>query len=178
MDWNVVATARDPHFPACVGMLRKFGTVEKTHFYNVVVMQVGDARGFLDELGDWFSSHSKEEELLSRASPCTELFNFQSPEEFEEKARAAASTFVPMLRDRRFHVRMHRRGFKECMRSVDEERFLDGHLLEELQKSGTAGSITFDDPDAIVVVETVDNRAGLAVWSRNDLERYSMLRLD
>ena len=37
-----------------------------------------------------------------------------------------------------------------------EERFLDGVLMEALEKSGRPGRITFADPDAIMTVETVD----------------------
>jgi hypothetical protein len=56
--------------------------------------------------------------------------------------------------------------------------FLDKVLLEALAQAGTPGQITFDDPDAIVAVETVGNRAGLALWTREDLQRYPFLNLD
>ncbi len=77
-----------------------------------------------------------------------------------------------------FHVRMHRRGFKGRISSHDEERFLDKILLEELGRMGNPGHITFEDPDAILVVETVGQQAGLSCWNREDLQRYPLLRLD
>ena len=73
---------------------------------------------------------------------------------------------------------MHHRGFKGRISSHDEERFLDHLLLEELGKIGNPGHITFEDPDAIVVVETVGQQAGLSCWTREDLQRYPLLRLD
>ena len=61
---------------------------------------------------------------------------------------------------------------------MDEERFLDTYLLEALEMAGTRGEITFDDPDAILALETVGPRAGLSLWTREELERYPLLHLD
>jgi hypothetical protein len=61
---------------------------------------------------------------------------------------------------------------------MDEERFLDDLLLDSLKKEGTPGRITFTDPDFIIAVETVGNRGGLSLWSREDLQRYQFLGLD
>ncbi len=60
----------------------------------------------------------------------------------------------------------------------DEERFLDRILLEELGKRGNPGHITFKDPDAIIVLETIGQQAGLSCWTREDLQRYPLLRLE
>ena len=47
-----------------------------------------------------------------RIAPFTETFNFQSIGEFESKAKELASTFLPRLVDRRFHICMLRRAGK------------------------------------------------------------------
>jgi tRNA(Ser,Leu) C12 N-acetylase TAN1 len=47
-----------------------------------------------------------------------------------------------------------------------------------LAAAGTPGSISFDDPDAIVAIESVGQRAGVSLWTREDLRRYPFLRLD
>jgi len=85
---------------------------------------------------------------------------------------------VPDLRGKRFHVRMHRRGFKGRLSSQHEEQFLDHHLLERLEARGSAGRIDFDDPDAIIAVETLGQVAGLSRWTRDQLRKYEMLTLD
>jgi hypothetical protein len=64
------------------------------------------------------------------------------------------------------------------MQSPEEERFLDAALLEALAAAGTPGSITFEDPDAIISIETAGNWAGMSLWTREDLERYPFLKLD
>jgi hypothetical protein len=73
---------------------------------------------------------------------------------------------------------MHRRGFKGRISSLEEEHFLDKILLEELGKIGSPGHITFENPDAILVVETVGQQVGLSCWTREDLQHYPLLRLD
>ena len=93
-------------------------------------------------------------------------------------AGAVALSWVLELAQSAFHVRMHRRGFKGRLSSQDEERFLDSVLLAALEEAGTPGRITFEDPDAIISVETVGQRAGMSFWRRDDLERYPFLRLD
>jgi hypothetical protein len=62
--------------------------------------------------------------------------------------------------------------------SQHEESFLDGVLLEAVAQTGRPGHIAFADPDAIIALETVDNRAGLSLWRREDVQRYPFLRLD
>ena len=114
--------------------------------------------------------------FLRREITCT--FSFQSPEEFEPKAKEAVLYCLPSLAGKSFHVRMHRRGFKGRISSPEEERFLDRILIEELAKIGNPGRITFEQPDAILVVETLGQQAGLSGWNRQDLQRYPLLRLD
>jgi tRNA(Ser,Leu) C12 N-acetylase TAN1 len=90
----------------------------------------------------------------------------------------AALAFLPELAGKGFHVRINRHGFKGHLSSHEEERLLGAVLQEALAKAGTPGDVTFEDPDVILVVETLGNRAGLSLWSREDLRRYPALRLD
>lgn len=70
---------------------------------------------------------------------------------------------------------MHRRGFKGKLSTAKEERFLDETLVDALDALSAPGRITFTDPDAILQIETVDGRAGLSLWRREDLRRYPFL---
>lgn len=177
-DWNVVATVRERHFAEALHLLREFGPAEKTHYYDVLVARVPDPRGFLEQLHQDQPQPSRPADVLSRVAPCSVTFNFQSPQEFESRAAVAVREFLPALAGARFHVRMHRRGFKNRLRSPSEEQLLDHTLLSALEAMGAPGAITFDDPDAIVDLETVDTRAGLGVWTRDDLQRFPLLHLD
>ena len=75
-------------------------------------------------------------------------------------------------------MRMRRRGFKGKLSGMDEERFLDTYLLDALKESGSEGRIAFEDPDAIIALETVGPRAGLSLWTREELRLYPLLHLD
>ena len=51
-------------------------------------------------------------------------------EEFENKARAVAGTLLPKVANKTFHVRIHRRGFKGRLSTIEEEKFLDTYNEE------------------------------------------------
>jgi len=159
-------------------MLRRYGEVRTTEYFNVLLLTVPDVGEFLQELEDYTSKDMTLLNAASRIIPAQQSFDFQSPEEFEDKACKALDKLIPRLEDCSFYVRMHRRGFKGRLVSPEEERFLDGYILSRLEEAHSPGRVTFDDPDAIVTVETVGQRAGLACWSREERERYPFLNLD
>jgi len=42
--------------------------------------------------------------------------------------------------------------------------------------AGQLGKVSFTDPDAVIAIDTVDDRAGMALWTREDLARHRLLR--
>ncbi len=178
-DWNVVATVHEGGFNEALRMLRRFGAAERTDFFNILVMRTHEEP--LKLLGDLQGEAEHDPESISclaRVMPVVETFVFQTPAEFDEKARLAVCAWIPALAGKGFHLRMHRRGFKGKLSSMDEEKFLDTYLLEALEMAGTPGHITFTDPDAVIALETVGPRAGLSLWTREELRRYPLLHLD
>jgi len=159
-------------------LLRRYGEVSTTEYFNVLLLTVRDVGEFLQELADHTSNDMTLLNAASRIIPAQQSFDFQTPEEFEDKACKALDEVIPRLKGRSFYVRMHRRGFKGRLVSPEEERFLDGYILSRLEEAHSSGHVTFDDPDAIVTVETVGQRAGLACWSREERQQYSFLNLD
>jgi hypothetical protein len=73
---------------------------------------------------------------------------------------------------------MHRRGFKGRLSSLEEERMLDEFLLKLTKEGSNLGHVTFEGPDVIIAVETVAHRAGLSLWTREDLHRYPFVRIE
>lgn len=176
--WNVVVNLHEHGFKKAFRLLQGLGAVYTTEFLNVLVMQVSNIPRFLETLNIWVSDDPNLRQIIARVVPVTCTFSFQSPEEFETKAKEAVLSWLPQLGGKKFHVRMHRRGFKGRISSLEEEHFLNKILLEELVKIGNPGHITFEDPDAIIVVETVGQQAGLSCWTREELQRYCLLKLD
>lgn len=177
-DWNVVATIRDEEYARACQILRQFGVLARTEFYNVVLLKVDDPGDFLERLRELTENVPDVTNHISRAMPCMETFPFHDETEFQEKSRDIALTWVARLAGKTFHVRMHRRGMKNKMSSQVNERFLDGALLAALEEAGSPGSITFEDPDVIIDIETIGNQAGMSLWKRADLKRYPFLRVD
>jgi tRNA(Ser,Leu) C12 N-acetylase TAN1 len=177
-DWNVVVTVRGDQFDRARHLLAELGAVSRTGLYNVLTVHVSDVPGFVGALDQRIRRHPELAGCLGRVAPVTRTFGFRTAEEFEARARAAALEFAPLSAGKAFHVRFHRRGFKGRLSSPAEERFLDEALLDALRAAGYPGRIAFDDPDAVLDVETVGDRAGLAVWTRDELRRFPFLRPD
>jgi len=177
-DWNVVVSVHDRGYKRARELLEPYGRVHETDYYNVLTMTVDDTGTFLERLGKLVDVVPEVLEVISRAVPAETSFLFQSAEEFEVQARAAALAWTPVLAGKSFHVRLHRRGFKGRLASHDEERFLDETLLQALEATGTPGRIAFDDPDAVIDVETLGSWAGLSLWTRADLAHYPFLKVD
>jgi tRNA(Ser,Leu) C12 N-acetylase TAN1 len=177
-EWNVVVNVNARGSRQAYKKLGVFGTIRKTGFFNVFFIKADNLPGMLETLRECTLEDPQYLFFLSRLIPVTSTFMFQSPEEFEARAKEAVLQWVPALAGKGFHVRMRRRGFKGRLSSLEEEHFLDKVLLESILKTGTTGHITFEDPDAIIAVETIGPWAGLSLWSREDLKRYPFLRLD
>jgi len=178
LEWNVVVSVYEDGYKDALRLLQPFGRLARTDYYNVLVMKVDDVSAFIDRLATLVAETPGVLNEISRVAPCEACFDYESAQEFESKARDVALSWVPELAQSAFHVRMHRRGFRGQLSSQDEERFLDSVLLTALEEAATPGRITFEDPDAIISVETVGQRAGMSFWRRADLERYPFLRLD
>ncbi len=173
--WNVVVTVRGREYNRALQLLRPYGEVKRTDYFNVLLMHVENPKRLCAELSARAAEDPRVGACLSRVAPLSSTFVFQNKEEFEERARGAVEAFVPELADKSFHVRLHRRGFKGRISTMEEERALDELLLERLEQQGQPGQLAFDDPDAVVDVETVGTQAGVSVWSRDDIRQNQLL---
>jgi tRNA(Ser,Leu) C12 N-acetylase TAN1 len=173
--WNVVVTLPEATFWEARKFLRRWGAVHRTGYFHVLAMTVEDVEGFLAEIGETIEKNPGTLNILSHIIPAKRTFDFAGAEEFEAKARDIAVLWAPMLAGKSFHVRLHRRGFKGTLSTPKEERFLDEALLDALEALGNPGRIAFTDPDTVLQIETIDGRAGMSLWRREDLQRYPFL---
>ncbi|QKT04878.1 hypothetical protein HUS23_14200 [Ectothiorhodospiraceae bacterium 2226] len=177
-DWNTVATVVGPQYRRVRALLAHFGAASTSDYLNVLLVRVADIPAFLDALADELAARPDAAASVSRVVPLTHTFDFQTPEAFEQVADLAVREWLPQLRGARFHVRMHRRGFKGRLSSQAEEQRLDALLMAALQPDDGGARISFDDPDFIIAVETVGQRGGASCWSREQRARYPFLKLD
>ena len=177
LDWNVLVDVRQHSFSPAFLLLERFGKVYQSDFENILLMKVANIAQFLAELDLKIKQDSGIVNLFNRIVPVTKTFSFQSQSEFETKAKAVVLEWLPMIAGNKFYVRMHRIGFKDRIDRHEEETFLDLVILQELERIGIPGEIGGLDPDVIVAVETVSDRAGLSCWTRQDLSTYPWLKL-
>jgi hypothetical protein len=177
-DWNAVITVREGGFAPACRLLEPFGPVRKTEFFNILVMRAPDPLQLLADLQGQLAGDPAIGTWVSRFMPMQRRFAFQSVAEFELRSREVVLEWLPRLVNARFHLRMHRRGFKGKLSSAEEERFLDEFLLLRLAEAGTPGKVAFDDTDAIIALETIGPQAGLSLFSRDELQRFPLLHLD
>jgi len=178
LDWNIVVTIHKGHFQQAIRFLESFGHTGKTDYFNVLVMKVDDIEQFLEDVSSEIQAAALPAETISRIMPASETFNFQTPTEFEAQLKQMVEPWLLHLAGSSFHVRMHRRGFKGRLSSQDEERFLDHYLTDRLAMQDATSRVDFDDPDYIIDIETVGQRAGMSLWSREQRIRYALLKLD
>jgi tRNA(Ser,Leu) C12 N-acetylase TAN1 len=141
-------------------------------------MKVNDTRAAMEGLKAIMEEEPQARDAIARFVPAALTFFFTCAEEFEKKAQEAVLALAGELEGKKFHVRMHRRGFKKRISSMEEETFLDKMLLNELAERGAAGTISFTDPDAVISIETVGQLGGLTLFTRTDLTKYPFLHLD
>ena len=173
--WNAIITTRGDRLPEARRVLRVLGRVERTGFYNVLTMNVDDPERFVDRLERLFADHPRAVESVAHVFPAQRCFDFSSPAEFESKAREVVLAWVPRLAGKTLHVRVHRRGRKGTLVSPDAERAIADALLAAIQETGNPARVAFDDPDAIVLIETIGGRAGMALLTRDDYRRHPLL---
>jgi tRNA(Ser,Leu) C12 N-acetylase TAN1 len=173
--WNAIVTARGDRLPQARRVLRAVGRVQRTGFYNVLTVHVDDPAQLVDRLERLFAEHPGAVESVAHIFPAERCFEFSSPAEFESKAREAALAWVPRLAGKTLHVRVHRRGRKGTLVSPEAERAIADTLLAAIRETGNPARVAFDDPDAIVLIETIGGRAGMALLTRDDYRQHPLL---
>lgn len=85
------------------------------------------------------------------------------------------------LRDRLPHAELGRLGrtnYRNVLSPREEESYVGERILEELESRDETATVSFREPDALVVVETVSTRGGIAILERDDLDRYPFLGVE
>lgn len=177
-DWNLVISVCQDGYNRALRALQALGLVERSPYYNVLVMNARDPMELLAAIERRTEQVPALYDAISRVAPAIRSFDFGSELEFREKAVAVMLEWLPHLAGRSFHVRLHRRGLAHDLRTRDEERFFDDALLEGAKQAGTPGRISFTDPDVVIAIDTIDDRAGLGLWTRDDLAHHRLLRPD
>jgi tRNA(Ser,Leu) C12 N-acetylase TAN1 len=163
--WNVLATALEGRRDALLVALRRLGRFRRGGYRNVVVGLVDDPAGFLRAVRDALGTDPLLPTALARVVPIDATVRFE-PANAVDAVAAAAVPLVDRLAGGSFFVRLERRGLKGRLHTPTFERDLADRIWRALESRGHAPRVDFHDPDAILVVETIGDEAGVAVLPR------------
>ncbi len=178
-DWNVVISVYQDGFRPALRALRKFGPTERSPYHNVLVMRADNPMSALEAIERETEKSTALYDSISRVAPAVRTVDFHSAAELFEKLKPILIEWSPRLTASSVHVRLHRRdGSRHDVRTPDAERLLDDLLLDATAAAGSPCKISFTQPDAVIAIDTIDNRAGLGLWTREDLAHHRLLRPD
>jgi len=177
-DWNVVINIYQDGFRRALRALKEFGPVERSPYHNVLVMRVEDPTALLEAIERKTEENAALYDAISRIAPAMRTVEFHSVEEFREKLKPILLEWLPRLTGSSLHVRLHRRGDRHALPTPDAERSFDDFLLAATTAAGAPCKISFTDPDAVIAIVNRVDRAGVGLWTREDLARHRLLRPD
>ncbi len=173
--FNVVVTvSSEGRYRRLLEALCALGEFRATEFLGVIAGEVADQKAFLDQV----RRRRGESDLadLRRVIPLDRVFTFH-PDELEARLKESIVSYVDDLAEKRFYVRLERRGLKGRIVSPEVERELDAFIVQTLEMSNKTATVDFDDPDAILVVETIGDRCGVGLLTRRMMDEYDFVRV-
>ena len=176
--WNVIATAKPAHDAELRAILAKLGNIQASPFSNVFVVKVDDVDMFADALMGVMADDPSAVHSIARLLPAQHTFHFDSLADLEVITRRVIDDWADELAGVTFHVRCHRRGRVNDIDTAEEEDFLGDAILRLLDDRGTPGQVSFDDPDVVIDIETLNDEAAMSMWTRDDVRSYPFLRID
>jgi tRNA(Ser,Leu) C12 N-acetylase TAN1 len=176
-EFNIVATmANEGRFRHLMQELDPYGEFRKTEFLGVVLGRVEDKDAFLEAVREKTARQLIAFQDLGRVVPVDQVFIFRV-EDFLDKMRESIRPYIERLANKCFYVRLERRGHKGQIISPEAERAMDAFIREELSKEGKSAQIDFENPDAVIVVETIGDRCGVGLLTRELMDRYEFVRV-
>jgi len=113
---------------------------------------------------------------LSQILPLERTFSF-SLLDFMDKLKETVSPYVEKIEGKKFYVRVKRRGHKGEMSSLEIEKEISAFIFEKLEQAGRHAQVSFSDPDVVIIVETIANRAAVALITREMKEKYPLIKV-
>ncbi len=175
-DWNLLATSVEGARPVLLAGLRRLGVFRGGGYRNVAIGRVADVAAFLDA---WREALAGDPMLMASVGRVLPILQTFAVDQLDPAAslQAAVEPLAPLLAGRSFYVRIERRGLRGMLSSSEAERALGAALWASLEAAGHTPRVTFDDPDVVVVVETLGDRGGIAVLDRAVRAGYSFVRV-
>ena len=175
-EWNILVTAHWGQERKALRFLAQHGEFKSSGFKDVLRGNVEDVGLFLGKLELMRQESPGRIDFLSQVVPLDQTFYFELPD-FTEKLKETVLPYAERIEDKKFYVRVKRRGHKGEMSSQETEKQIAGFILENLEKAGKQAHVNFGKPDVIIVIETIANWAGITLITKEMKGKYSLVKV-
>jgi len=176
LDWNVVATSRGGHEYALLSAIGDLGWFESSSAKDVIVGLVDDRAEFLEKLSERLGHDDRIPASLGHVMPVARTVLLEG-DPATKPLEDAVAELAGEIGGRSYHVRVDVHGHKGVIHGHHVELLLADVLWDALCRAGHAPRVVFDDPDVVVQVEVLGDRAGVAIVDRRMRERFPFLRV-
>ncbi len=177
-EFNVIVTiGSEGRYRHLLHELAPLGDFRRTEFLGVIAGRVEDTQEFLEALRSRREASVIAFQDLGRVIPLERVTVFQV-DDFLEVAREAIRPCIAGIAGQHFYVRLERRGHKGEILSPEAEQALDTFIKEELAQRGETAEVDFDHPDAVLAMETLGDRLGVGLLTKEMRDRYDFVRID
>jgi tRNA(Ser,Leu) C12 N-acetylase TAN1 len=175
-EWNVLVATHWGQEKKSLRFLSQHGEFKSSGFKDVLLGHVENMNLFLDKLELMRQENPGQMNSLSQIVPLERTFYFKLPD-FMDKLKETVSPYMEKVEDKKFYLRVKRRGHKGEISSQEIEKEIAGVIIENIEKAGKQTHVRFNDPDVIIVVETIANWAGITLITREMKEKYALLKV-
>jgi tRNA(Ser,Leu) C12 N-acetylase TAN1 len=175
-EWNILATAAREQERYLLRFLNEYGEFKGSGFRDVVLGRVEEIDAFLRTLENLREENPIKLNPLSQIVPLEKTFHFDLSD-FKDKLKEMLSSYVDRIENKKFYLRVKRRGHKGEISSLEVEKEVADFIMGSLEKAGKKAQVSFNDPDCILIVETIGNWAGVGFITKEMKEKYSFIRI-
>ncbi len=174
--WNILATAQKRQERYVLRLLNNYGEFRRSGYRDVILGYVADVPIFLEALESIRREAPGKLKSLGQIVPLERNFQFDVAD-FRDKAKEAVSPSIDQLENSRFFVRVVRRGHKGELSGMETEKELDGFILESLEKKGKPATVNIEEFEKMIIIETVENGAGVGLITKEMKEKYPLIKV-
>ena len=169
---DLVVVVKDVPAGRAVATLAAVGRFRSTPYPGVIAGRLARCAGTRREDGDaqaaLLDAAARQPDAFAcveRAMPMDVVVPFERDDVTETLCLALAERAQPIL-GHSFHVRARLRGMKGRVESHAVERAIGGYLYEIAERAGRPSSVTFDDPDVILMIQVLGRKVGFSFLGR------------
>jgi tRNA(Ser,Leu) C12 N-acetylase TAN1 len=175
--WNLLVTSLEGQRDALRAELRPLVRLRRSGYPNVLIAAVPDPGAVLEQLRAAYETSAGLRASLGKAIPIERRFHFAGAPAFVDAVERELEPSLARLEGATFFVRVVRRGLRGALGTTDAEREIGARVVRALEARGCPPRVRFDDPDLIVLVETIRDEAGLALLPRTLRAAFPFVRV-